>query len=162
MNPLVISRLIEHGYSIYAPIGEGEELILEYPSVRRLLRCICTNVSKDRENAPILRASRLQSLHSCDLVAACDSLTRTVWLVPSEELEGKTMIRLGQRYEQHVIPEPLSKDYQQQKIARNRAFEGLRESALAVAEALVEKASQEKPPKEASHEMEELEDEQPE
>ena len=125
-NPLIISRLIEAGKTLYIPIG-GENIII-IQTLDGPVPCHTTNVSQDQSNSPILRTPPVPMM-----TAACDALTKTVWLIPINAMEGKKICRLGKRYEEYIIPEPISKCYQEQKNARHYRLEELKKRAEQVA-----------------------------
>ena len=67
------------------------------------------------------------------ITAVCDVTTKTVWIIPKDMIEGKQTIRLGQQYEEFVVPEPLSRSFQEQKGIRCERLRMLKEQAMKVA-----------------------------
>ena len=88
------------------------------------------NASQDNDKTPLIRTPE----NKVDLVACADQVSRTVWLIPFGALESRKVIRLGPRYEEYVVPEPTSKTFQQQKLARIDALKALKERARAIAQ----------------------------
>lgn len=129
MHQLIISRLIEAGYQVFIPIGEGSELIVR-DSSGELRRCEARNASIDGENSPVLRVSG----RGFDLIAAFDPGSLSVWVIPKEELEDRMAIRLGKKWDDWLVPEPRSREYQERRDARRGFLESLREKARGVGE----------------------------
>jgi len=88
------------------------------------------NASQDNDKTPLIRTPE----NKVDLVACADQVSRTVWLIPFGALENRKVIRLGSRYEEYVVPEPTSKTFQEQKLARTNALRELKERARAIAQ----------------------------
>ncbi len=49
-------------------------------------------------------------------------MTKNVWAIPSNALEGLTAIRLGKKYDDYLIPEPVSLEYKERKMNREAYF----------------------------------------
>ena len=127
MHQLIISRLIEAGYQVFLSVGNGSELIVRDPS-GELRRCEARNASIDGENSPVLRVSG----RGFDLIAAFDPGSSSVWVIPKEELEDRMAIRLGKKWDDWLIPAPISKEYQERRDARRGYLDALKKKAMGV------------------------------
>lgn len=130
MIPLIISRLIEKGCRIYIPLHKSFSIIIKDPN-GELKTCELQNASQDTDRAPVARELREST---ADLLGVADPLTKTVWIIPKEAFEGRRSVRLGRRYEEYIIPEPLSLSYQEQKEKRKEILSTLKETARALGE----------------------------
>lgn len=128
-NPLIISRLIEAGYSVFLPIDGGNTVIVKHQTEAFFTECLTINVSQDQENSPILRCPPVPML-----VAVCDVVTKTVWIIPAELVKDRKILRLGKQYEEYVIPEPTSSCYLEQKALRSERMEALKNRAKEIAD----------------------------
>lgn len=133
MIPLIISRLIERGYKIYLPLHKSHSIVVQSPTGinQAFLLCELQNASLDLDRAPIARALRDEK---ADMLGVVDGITRTVWLIPCDAIEGRKAIRLGQRYEEYVIPEPSSLSYKEQREKRKMVLSHLKETARELGE----------------------------
>lgn len=128
MNPLCISRLIESGYCVALPIGDDNTIIIARPG-GQWIDCLCQNASQDSDSSPIFRVPL-----PVQLCAVCDRVTRTVWLLPPSIMEDRTILRLGNRYEEYILPEPLSLSSSEQKEERTEKMKALKDEARRTAE----------------------------
>ena len=120
INPLIISRLIEAGYGVYLPVDGGSDLVgvppVDHGGVDdyQIIHCAC--VSQDKDHSPILKCPAVAMI-----TAACDVVTRTVWIIPKGCVEERKSLRLGKDMEEFIVPEPKSPSFKEaQKIRRER------------------------------------------
>lgn len=92
--------------------------------------CDARNASIDGENSPVLRVSG----RGFDLIAAFDPGSNSVWVIPKKELENRMAIRLGKKWDDWLVPEPRSKEYQERRDARRGFLKSLKEKARGVGE----------------------------
>lgn len=130
---LAISRLIEYGLRVYIPLQRTLNTIIVETEDSRLHRCKCVFSTADKSKNPIVKLYDPDDREKPDMVAVIDKLTKTVWLFPASIIKDKQSVRLGKPYEQFIIPEPTSLDYQQQKEIRQRRHIELREKAKLLA-----------------------------
>jgi len=138
MKSLIISRLIDSGYRVYIPLHKSHSIIIQKglkesrdPFSLPLLLCELQNASTDSDRAPIARRPRDEEI---DLLGVVDGITRTVWIIPREAFEGIRALRLGERYEEFIIPEPQSLSYKEQKKERKDVLQRLKDRAREVGE----------------------------
>ena len=130
MNPIILARLIDNYNDIFASLDGSGLMIAEVGgSIRRIL---CMNACEDKDRAPILR--NVPTIENVDEIATFDKATKTVWLIPSELLEARTIIRLGKKYEDFIIPEPTSLTFEEQKRKRKDLLSTLLTQARNVGE----------------------------
>ena len=132
MIPLILSRLIESNYQIYFPLFKSNIILVQRLGLTKIERCAVMNASQDKDNTPLIKLNRISD-DKVDLICVCDPISRTVWSIPISSLENRKVIRLGSRYEEYVIPEPMSKTFQEQKAARIEKLKRLREEAQGIA-----------------------------
>lgn len=120
INPLIISRLIEAELRVYLPVDGGSDLVVTNGST--LDMCYCGVVSQDKTHSPILKCPA-----DAMLTAACDPVTRTVWLIPKDFVEGKKSLRLGKDMEEFIVPEPKSPSFKEAQRIRRERLEALDE-----------------------------------
>ena len=125
MNPLIISRLIESGVEVFLQIG-GEERILikKNNALSGVIACV---VAQDENHSPIARVQKMDG--EIGFLAACDPVTRSVWLIPVSEVESMQTLRLGKKYDDYIIPEPLSMGWKEQRDQRVAAMSEIKERA---------------------------------
>ncbi len=123
MHPLIISRLIESGYQVFFPIGGGNELLVRDLD-GEIKTCVARTASTNDEHSSVLKNQT-----GFDLIAAYDPATKNVWIIPSNVLENMTAIRLGRKYEEYLIPEPVSMEYRDRRKDRVRYYDSLKEKA---------------------------------
>ena len=123
MNPLCISRLIESGASVWIPADSSDIVIIDRGI--GLEKCLCQNASVDEDHAPILRCPDKPIL-----VAVADRSTKTVWLMPSDLMTDRTILRLGKRCDEYILPEPLSLSSEEQRAFKKEKMSLLREAAI--------------------------------
>jgi len=128
IHPLIISRLIEENLEVFYPLSGKSELLVR-SSNGEISRVIAVNACQDREGTPFLKNPFDKDRDLDDLVAVCERVTRTVWVIPSSLLEERTMIRLGKKYDDYIIPEPQSIAYQEQKRMRTGMMDLLKDEA---------------------------------
>lgn len=132
MNQIIISRLIEAGYDVYLPLNAEDILVISEQGI--LKKVFCCNAFADADASPILKSNDKAS--DCSYLSAIDKATSTVWLIPIELLESRTMIRLGKKYEDYVIPAPLGLTFDEQRRIRQDASSTLTDLAREIAEKL--------------------------
>ena len=122
INPLIISRLIEAGHTVYLPVDGSSIILMRLPECSASIEVFCTNASQDKDHSPILRCPT-----EAMMTAVVDVPTRCVWLVPASLVEGRKNLRLGEEMEEFIIPEPLSPSFREAQELRRRRLEELEE-----------------------------------
>lgn len=130
MDSIIISRLIEAGYRVHIPLHRTHVIIVQTPS-GDLKTCELQNASQDQDRAPIARGLKDSRV---DLLGVVDGLTKTVWVIPKDAFEGRHSLRLGERYEEYIIPEPFSLSYKDQKKKRKETLGMLKDAAREMGE----------------------------
>ena len=129
MHPLVISRLIEAEYHVFIDTA-GSNQILIVNKEGNIFKCEGLTASVSKEYNPIIRCPR----PGINYIVAADAITKNVWLLPASLFESQTGIRLGKKYDDFLIPEPRSKEYQERKQIRDEYLQSLKDAAKQVAE----------------------------
>ena len=126
-HPLVISRLVESGFSIYLPLDGSNELYIRSKAISSLdppTRCKITIATASKDSNPIARVHNDKAQ-----IAVLDLVTETVWLFPPGYCEDRINIRLGKETEQFVLPEPSSLSFIEQKEKRTSRLTSLKAQA---------------------------------
>ena len=122
INPLIVSRLIEAGYTVYLPVDGAAALVVRKHAENEFHECLCTNVSQDLHHSPILKCPS-----DSMIVAVCDVVTGTVWIVPREYVEDRKSLRMGKSMEEFIVPEPSSPSFKEAQEMRKRRLEAVEE-----------------------------------
>jgi len=121
-SPIIISRLIEANYQVYLPIS-GESLIVLKCPQGALLLCETQNASDSKEGSPVARCPD-DAFERSIWLAVFDKVTGSVWLLAPELMEARKNLRLGKKYEDCILPEPLAIGWKEQRdIRANREDE---------------------------------------
>lgn len=107
---------------MFLPVDGGSTVFLKYPHGKE--EVYCANAVQDKEHSPILKCPQ-----EAMTTAVCDALTRTVWMIPRDCVDGRKAIRLGKEMEEFVMPEPISPSYKEAQEIRRRRLEQLAENA---------------------------------
>ena len=119
INPIIISRLIEGGYTVFLPLDGAAALVVRKKG-GELQECFCTSVTQDKDHSPILRCP-VEPM----LTAVCDVVTGTVWIVPADYVTARKNLRLGKDMEEFICPEPASPSYKEAQEVRKRRLQAL-------------------------------------
>lgn len=122
INPLIISRLIEAGYTVYLPIDGAAAVVVREPRGDALCECYCVNVSQDQDHSPILKCPADPMI-----VAAADVTTGTVWIVPVDYVAERKTLRMGRDMEEFIVPQPKSPSFKEAQEMRKRRLKALEE-----------------------------------
>lgn len=128
VHSLIISRLIESGYQVFIPLGgDSSELLLITSEGKNTIikKCKARTASIDEGNSSVLKISD----GAFDILAAFDPISMNVWAIPRDILENRKAIRLGKRYDDYLIPEPVSEAYRDRKKVRRGFLDDLKEQA---------------------------------
>lgn len=123
MNPIIISRLIESGYQVFLPVDGGSELLIRGLD-QKVLTCRAQTASANSEFNSVFKI-----IKGFDMLAGYDPVTKNVWVIPSEILDGLTAIRLGKKYEDYLVPEPTSIEYKDRREKRQAYLDSLKQKA---------------------------------
>ena len=133
-HPLIISRLIESGRDVYLPIGTDE--LVTFTDDIGFEKIICINAYQDKDSTPFIKTPT--GIESYAYISCVDKETKTVWLLPVELFESRTMLRLGKKYEDFIIPPPISLTTEEQKRRRQDKNQNLASQAAEIARRLME------------------------
>lgn len=127
INPIILSRLLQEDerFDTFISLSK-EEVLIRYPDGEISL-VLQINACRDKEGSPVLKCSK--KLRGIQMVAAYDAETKTVWVIPAEELEDRVSVRLGEKWEDYVIPPPSSLSFQERRKRRKDLKDRARELA---------------------------------
>ena len=130
--------MIEAGYNLFLPLDNRSELVMECPN-GQLLRCFLQNASIDKNRSPIARIPE-EAFDRGLFLAIYDKPTNSVWLIPPDQLESRQILRLGRKYEEFILPEPIGLSYKEQRDMRSARSSGLKEAAQEAADKMFRKS----------------------
>ena len=61
------------------------------------------------------------------MVAVCDVITRTVWVIPKDYVTNRRSLRMGKDMEEFIVPEPSSPSFKEAQAMRKRRLESVEE-----------------------------------
>ena len=128
MHQLIISRLIESGIEIFLPLSNSEIFLIKTNHLLNIiLPCksvIASSGGSDQTNSPVARVNRCKIT-----LAVLDEFSRTVWLLPESFCSDQVNLRMGEKLEEFILPEPSSLSFLEQKEKRSGRLNDLQEQA---------------------------------
>ena len=109
---IAISKLLNCGYSVFTPISNNHfdyDYILEYANVLQTIKVLPIYYDG---NTPKVRLTyskppRLRNISLLQLVACVRTTTKTVWLIPYEDVCLNASISLKTRYDSYILNEEV-------------------------------------------------------
>ena len=124
-HQLIISRLLASKIEIFLPLSDSSIFYIKKDRfLDLLLPCKSLLSASDREHTPIARVNRTKIS-----LAILDQFTETVRLLPEGFCSTQVNLRLGEKLEEFILPEPSSKSFQEQREERTGRLSKLKAQA---------------------------------